>query len=71
MNHHYYTDVITFNLAEGSEISGDVFISIEKVRENAKEWNVSFKDECLRVMIHGVLHLIGFNDNNEESYNFV
>jgi len=67
LNHHYYTDVITFNLAEGAEISGDVFISVDKVKENAKVWNVSFKSECLRVMIHGVLHLLGFDDNNEES----
>ncbi|MFZ5939110.1 MAG: rRNA maturation RNase YbeY [Bacteroidota bacterium] len=67
LNHHYFTDVITFDLAEDSRISGDVFISVDKVRSNAEEFNVSFENELKRVMIHGVLHLLGFNDDTEEN----
>ena len=66
LNHNYFTDVITFDYTEKDIISGDIFISIEQVRENASFFNVLEADELRRVMIHGVLHLIGFNDTLDE-----
>lgn len=65
LDHHYYTDVITFNENKRESIHGDIYISIEQIRLNAKKYKASFEDELLRVMIHGVLHLIGFNDQSE------
>ncbi|MGV9002567.1 rRNA maturation RNase YbeY [Flavobacterium sp.] len=62
--HDYYTDVISFDYTEGSLISGDVFISIERVRENAMEYNVGFDDELKRVIIHGILHYCGYMDKS-------
>ncbi len=62
----YYTDVITFNYAEGNTISGDIFISIERIRENSDEYEVDFFDELDRVIIHGILHLVGYNDDNDD-----
>ena len=64
LDHDYLTDIITFDYTEGSIISGDVFISTDRVSENAIEFNVSDDEELLRVISHGVLHLIGFNDKN-------
>lgn len=61
LQHNYYTDVITFDYTE-EKISGDIFISIHRLQDNANEYKVSFEDELRRVMIHGVLHLIGYND---------
>ncbi|MFH0759270.1 MAG: rRNA maturation RNase YbeY [Bacteroidota bacterium] len=66
LNHNYFTDVITFDYTEGKEISGDIFISIDQVRENAIAYKVMEEEELRRVMIHGVLHLIGFNDDVKE-----
>jgi probable rRNA maturation factor len=63
LNHNYFTDVITFNYSEEGNISGDVFISVPQVAENAIRYKVVQDEELRRVMIHGVLHLIGFNDN--------
>jgi probable rRNA maturation factor len=62
LNHNRSTDVLTFDYTESCIISGDIFISIEKVKENAGCYKVTFEDELRRVMIHGVLHLMGFND---------
>ncbi|MEO1253598.1 MAG: rRNA maturation RNase YbeY [Bacteroidota bacterium] len=67
LNHDYFTDIITFdNSDETSTIESDIFISIDRIRENAQEHNVSFQHELHRVMAHGVLHLLGFNDKTEE-----
>ncbi len=66
LNHDYYTDVITFDYSRDDVVSGDVFISIDRVRENADKFGVTFLNELARVMIHGALHLIGFKDATEE-----
>ena len=60
LNHDYLTDIITFNYVEEKRLNGDIFISVDRVEENAKSFNVNFADELRRVMAHGVLHLIGF-----------
>jgi probable rRNA maturation factor len=63
LNHFYYTDVITFDNSESPQvIDGDIFISIDRIKENAFKFNSPFLIELYRVMIHGVLHLIGFDD---------
>jgi probable rRNA maturation factor len=62
LNHDTYTDIITFGLSEGPSIEGDIYISIPRVRENARNQKVSFHDELDRVMIHGILHLLGHSD---------
>lgn len=66
LNHNYYTDVITFDYSEDKLTSGDVFISIDQVRINAVKYGVDVTEELRRVMIHGVLHLVGFMDGTEE-----
>lgn len=68
LNHDTYTDIITFDNSErGGLITGDIFISIERIRDNAAKFHVSETDELHRVMIHGVLHLLGYNDKNKQS----
>lgn len=63
LNHNEYTDIITFNLAEkGAPSVGEIYISIERVKDNAKNLGVSFKQELHRVIFHGVLHLMGYKD---------
>jgi len=71
LNHHHYTDVITFDLAEDERISGDIFISVDKVKENAALWEDSFSRELRRVMVHGVLHLLGYDDSSEAERNIM
>jgi len=61
-----YTDIITFDYCEGDIVSGDVFVSIERVTENANAFGVDFVDELDRVLIHGVLHLAGYQDKSKE-----
>jgi len=63
LNHNYYTDILTFNLSESKkDVTADIFISIDRTRDNAKSFSVSFSQELHRVMIHGVLHLCGYKD---------
>ena len=66
LQHDTLTDIISFDNTMGKLISGDIFISVERVSDNAKDFKVSFDDELHRVMIHGVLHYLGFKDKNEE-----
>ena len=66
LNHDTFTDIVTFNYVENDIISGDLFISVERVKENAASFNVNFLHELKRVIIHGVLHLIGYNDKTPE-----
>jgi len=66
LNHDTYTDIITFDYVEGNVISGDIMISVERVRENAALFNSSFEQELRRVIIHGVLHLLGQADKSDE-----
>jgi rRNA maturation RNase YbeY len=65
LNHDYYTDIITFDYCEGDLISGDLFISIDSVKENSVFYKSCFEDELNRVIVHGVLHLIGYDDHTE------
>ena len=66
LKHDYYTDVITFDYSEGKAVSGDIMISIDSVRQNASYYKVDFDTELNRVMVHGLLHLIGYDDHEEE-----
>jgi rRNA maturation RNase YbeY len=66
LDHDFYTDIITFDYREDEIISGDVFISIDRVTENATDLSLSFSDELHRVMIHGVLHIMGYKDKTPE-----
>ncbi|MEQ9285552.1 MAG: rRNA maturation RNase YbeY [Cyclobacteriaceae bacterium] len=66
LDHDYYTDIITFdNSEEGDQIEGDIFISVERIQDNSEEHTVSFMEELHRVIIHGVLHLTGYNDKSD------
>ena len=63
LNHNTLTDIITFDYSEGSkQLEGEIFISIERVKENSSLYNTTFQDELDRVLIHGILHLIGYSD---------
>ncbi len=66
LNHDTLTDIITFDYVEGKLLNGDIFISIERVRENSKLFSVSFEQELLRVLSHGLLHLCGYKDKSDE-----
>ena len=63
LNHDYFTDIITFPYNQAREINGDIFISVERVKENAAHYEVDFDFELSRVMIHGILHLLGWKDD--------
>ncbi|MEG1498514.1 MAG: rRNA maturation RNase YbeY [Bacteroidales bacterium] len=66
LKHDTYTDIITFDYTEKNILSGDIFISIERIKENAKMFHVKQNDELNRVMVHGVLHLAGYKDKTPE-----
>jgi rRNA maturation RNase YbeY len=66
LKHNYYTDIITFNYVNGEIISGDLFISLDRVKENAIKFNTIMIKELYRVIFHGLLHLIGYNDKTEK-----
>ena len=67
LQHDYYTDIITFDYSEGSVISGDIFISVDTVESNSREFGVTFENELHRILIHGILHLCGFGDKTPET----
>ena len=66
LQHESYTDIITFDNSLNNKIAGDIVISLERVNENAKYYEVSYNYELERVMAHGLLHLLGYNDKNKE-----
>lgn len=66
LNHDTLTDIISFDYSVGKELHGDIYISVERVEDNAKDFDVSFEDELARVMIHGILHYCGYKDKSEE-----
>jgi len=66
LNHDTFTDIITFDYRDGNTISGDIFISTDRVEDNAKKYDVAFSNELKRVMSHGVLHLAGYGDKSNE-----
>jgi len=66
LNHDTLTDIISFDNSVGKELHGDIFISIERVKENANAYDVSFLNELHRVMVHGILHYCGYNDKDED-----
>jgi probable rRNA maturation factor len=66
LNHDTYTDIITFDYCVGDEIISDIYVSTERVNENAKEFSESFEEELHRVLIHGLLHLCGYKDKSKE-----
>ena len=65
LQHDYLTDIITFNYCEGRTVSGDVFISLDRVKENSLLFSCAYIDEIVRVVMHGVLHLLGYDDHTE------
>jgi len=65
LNHNTFTDIITFDYSEGQVVSGDIFISTERVADNAGIYGKTFQEELLRVMAHGILHLLGYNDKTK------
>lgn len=65
LNHDTLTDIISFDYTEGDIISGDIFISVERVQDNANDFNVSFEEELKRVLAHGVLHYCGYKDKTD------
>jgi rRNA maturation RNase YbeY len=68
LKHNYYTDIITFDLGKKNPIIADVYISIDRARDNAKKFRASFHSEIIRLLIHGALHLSGFNDKTSGDY---
>lgn len=65
LNHDYYTDIITFDYCEGDVISGDLMLSIDRIKDNAKTHNQLFFNELIRVVVHGHLHLVGYKDKTK------
>ena len=66
LNHDTLTDIISFDYSVGKELHGEIYISVDRVKENASDFNVSFEDEMARVIIHGVLHYCGYKDKSED-----
>ena len=71
LDHDTLTDIISFDYSVGNELHGDVFISVERVVENAEDFNVTFEEELRRVLVHGILHYCGYKDKNEEDENLM
>jgi probable rRNA maturation factor len=71
LSHDYYTDVISFDESRNNALNGNIAISVERVADNATRYSVPFDEELRRVMIHGVLHFMGYNDSNENETNTI
>jgi probable rRNA maturation factor len=69
LNHNYYTDIISFDYSNSNKISGDIFISMDRIYDNAKLLNTNIQEELLRVMSHGLLHFCGYKDKTESEKN--
>ncbi len=65
LNHDDLTDIISFDYSVGNELHGDIFVSVERVRDNATDFKVSFEEELHRVLVHGILHYCGYKDKTE------
>ena len=65
LQHDYYTDIITFDLSSGDKIDAEVYISLDRVKDNARSFGVSYRQEALRVIFHGALHLCGYGDKTK------
>ncbi|MEA9413604.1 rRNA maturation RNase YbeY [Flavobacterium sp. PL02] len=65
LNHDTLTDIISFDYTVGNELNGDIFVSVERVRDNALDFNVPFENELKRVLAHGILHYCGYKDKSE------
>jgi rRNA maturation RNase YbeY len=65
LDHDTLTDIISFDYSMGNELHGDIFVSIERVKDNAADFNVSFEEELKRVLVHGILHYCGYKDKGE------
>ena len=65
LNHDTLTDIISFDYSMGNELNGDIFVAIERVKDNAADFNVLFDDELKRVVVHGILHYCGYKDKSE------
>ena len=66
LEHNHYTDIITFSYVEGITISGDLFISFDRIKDNAESYKTEIKNELFRVIFHGILHLVGYNDKTKD-----
>lgn len=66
LDHDTLTDIISFDYSVGNELHGDIFVSVERVADNAKDFEVSFDEELKRVLVHGILHYVGYKDKSEE-----
>lgn len=65
LNHDTLTDIISFDYTVGNELNGDIFVSVERVADNAKDFSVSFEEELKRVLAHGILHYCGYKDKSD------
>ena len=65
LDHDTLTDIISFDYSMGNELHGDIFVSVERVKDNATDFNVSFQEELKRVLVHGILHYCGYKDKGE------
>jgi probable rRNA maturation factor len=66
LGHDYFTDIITFNYNKGKTVNGEIYISVDRVKENAEKYSVQFRSEIRRVIFHGFLHLCGYDDSTAE-----